>query len=153
MLLHEEAFDECEGPGMSVELNRKPMPTEKAFRSSPLRLVGKQAALVALLVAVLFLFADAKQSLSGFWGGLVVIVPNVWFAWAVQRSMSATRVVLCALAKFIFVLIGMGLVLVLFDIAALGFFLVLGLGLLAQFLAPIFENVMSNRKSKAQEYV
>ena len=127
------------------------MPTEGAPRSPPLRLVGKQVALVALTVVVLFLFADAKEGLSGVLGGLVVIVPNVWFAWSVQRSASAASVVLYALFKFVFVLIGMGLVLILLDIAALGFFLALGAALLAQFFGPIFENMSSSRKARCEQ--
>lgn len=124
--------------------------TKAPYTGALPKLVGVQAGSVALAVISLVIFVGAKQGLSGFWGGLVVVLPNAWFAWVAGKTANAARVVFLALVKFLVVLVGLGLILAFVDIEALGFFLVLGVALLIQIIGPLIDTVTSLSKRKAR---
>ena len=123
------------------------MTVDEMRRNGPLRVVGLQAA-VAVLVAALMLIWSADEAMSALWGGVAVVLPNAYFAWAATRPLrtgaaahEAVREAGKLLGRWV-VKIALTVALlvaaiVVADAGSLGFFAGLGVALLAQLASPL----------------
>lgn len=113
----------------------------------PIRVVGLQAAVTAV-VAALMLLGGVDAAKSALLGGFVVVLPNAYFAWAAMRHLpegqaehealrEAGRLIgrwVVKIALTVAMLVG---AIVVADAGGLGLFVGLGAALLAQLASPL----------------
>ena len=117
---------------------------------APVRVVGLQVVVTFALAALALIWGvDAAKAV--LLGGAVALLPNAWFAWAVARGgrganeqstrqaavSAGARVLGQWIAKVALTVALMVLVIVKTDVAGLGFFVGLGVALLAQLAVPL----------------
>ena len=80
-----------------------------------------QLALTMVLTLVFWLW-QAEQARAALMGGLVMVIPNAFYAWVTTRRQSAEGVLVNGLVKFVLGLAGIAFVLKVFQPPPLGFF-------------------------------
>lgn len=66
------------------------MPVIKSTRSQACALIGLEAVLIVLVALIIWVFAGLSYSYSFFLGGLVSIIPNLFFVFRVFRENKAS---------------------------------------------------------------
>lgn len=107
--------------------------------SVPGRIVATQA-LIGLVCVIGFALYEGSlrgaASLSALGALLATGVPSLYYAWVVQHSLSATRLLLHGVLRMVLTLMLMALGIVLFKVEPVGFFVTFALIQLA-YLVPI----------------